>query len=587
MFLNGLILIILYMKPVLIYFLLIVTTTAIVTSAQDTTLQRKDSLQTILHSQTGAEKVRTLDQLFDFYLSNNIDSAQFIVEQMLKLSARLNDPELKALSFKNNGMIYMNKSQYKKAEQEMFKAIALERQNNLSLALGESYRMLAGIYFNKGDLNNAADYLSKALTIFQKEQNPEGMIMCLNNLGLLNKGNGAYKNAIKNFKSALKIISDNKMSYNKMTIYTNMGVAFRYLKAYDSSYYYQRKALEESLKNLDLKTGISNYHNMAKLFMELRQKDSVNYYLNKAIDLAQKKFPDYLSALLTSKGKWYYKTGQNKKAVEILKKALQLGYKNHNMNDKEYALYYLYKTHLSMKKYPEAIKYLEDLVDVQDSIKMRESLVKITRLEEKYENEKKQLQIEQLKKVQALDKRIKYLLGLIIVGILLIFIIIVVQLRKKHLRNQAEKERIEEDLRLKTKQLTSQALMMMQKNTLLNDILQSLSEIKNVGTSTQKQINELKRKLRKSMHSEEDWELFKQYFEMVNKEFFSNLLKINNKLTSSEMKLAALIKLKFNIKEAATLLNISPDSVKSVRYTIRKKLGLKRQDNLYDFLNRI
>ncbi len=575
------------MKPVLIYFLLIVTTTAIVTSAQDTTLQRKDSLQTILHSQTGAEKVRTLDQLFDFYLSNNIDSAQFIVEQMLKLSARLNDPELKALSFKNNGMIYMNKSQYKKAEQEMFKAIALERQNNLSLALGESYRMLAGIYFNKGDLNNAADYLSKALTIFQKEQNPEGMIMCLNNLGLLNKGNGAYKNAIKNFKSALKIISDNKMSYNKMTIYTNMGVAFRYLKAYDSSYYYQRKALEESLKNLDLKTGISNYHNMAKLFMELRQKDSVNYYLNKAIDLAQKKFPDYLSALLTSKGKWYYKTGQNKKAVEILKKALQLGYKNHNMNDKEYALYYLYKTHLSMKKYPEAIKYLEDLVDVQDSIKMRESLVKITRLEEKYENEKKQLQIEQLKKVQALDKRIKYLLGLIIVGILLIFIIIVVQLRKKHLRNQAEKERIEEDLRLKTKQLTSQALMMMQKNTLLNDILQSLSEIKNVGTSTQKQINELKRKLRKSMHSEEDWELFKQYFEMVNKEFFSNLLKINNKLTSSEMKLAALIKLKFNIKEAATLLNISPDSVKSVRYTIRKKLGLKRQDNLYDFLNRI
>jgi len=545
-----------------------------------------DSLKRASGFQTGTQQLKTLNKIFDYYLSNDLDSAEIIAHKMQTLSKESGQAEYLALSEKKMGLIYLNRSDYKRAEEALKQAIAIESQNNLPLNLAESYRILAGIYNHQGNLNDAADYLSKGLEIYQKQQNYEGEVMCLNNLGILYKQNRNFQKAIENYRKALDLIRQHKISsYDKSSLYTNLGIAFRYLQQYDSSYYYQRLALDESLKKKDLQTGVSNYHNLAKLFMELKQKDSVEYYLNKAIRLAESKFPDNLSALLSSQGKWYYKTGEYDKAAQVLKKALQLGYENHNMNDKEYALYYLYKTHQAMKKYPEAIQYLEDLVDVQDSIKMEDALVKINRLEEKYENEKKRIRIEQLEKIRKLDKRIKYLLGFIIFSILVAGGVVIYQLRQRQKRNQAEKQRIEEDLRLKTKQLTSQALMMMQKNTLLNDILQALSELKNINTATKKEITELKRKLKRSMHSEDDWELFKQYFEMVNKDFFDNLLKINDKLTSSELKLAALIKLKFNIKDSATLLNISPDSVKSARYTIRKKLGLKRGDNLYEFLS--
>ncbi len=87
------------------------------------------------------------------------------------------------------------------------------------------------------------------------------------------------------------------------------------------------------------------------------------------------------------------------------------------------------------------------------------------------------------------------------------------------------------------------------------------------------------------MDLEKDWELFKMYFEEVNKNFYTHLRKISGELTPGDLKLAALVKLNLNIKEAAAVLNISPESLRKARYRLRKKLGLKHGENLSEFLN--
>ncbi|NPA68097.1 MAG: hypothetical protein GXO50_05755 [Chlorobi bacterium] len=183
------------------------------------------------------------------------------------------------------------------------------------------------------------------------------------------------------------------------------------------------------------------------------------------------------------------------------------------------------------------------------------------------------------------------LISLIILSVMIFAAIIISLLLNKKKNNlekellKTEKEKLNEEIKHKTRELTSQALMMLQKNKLLEEILNSLSEIKTTGKETHKEISDLKRRLKYSMHSEKDWKLFKQYFEEINKNFFESLNKINKKITPAEMKLAALIKLRFSIKETASLLNISEGSVKTARYNLRKKLGLKRNDNIYDYLN--
>ncbi len=48
--------------------------------------------------------------------------------------------------------------------------------------------------------------------------------------------------------------------------------------------------------------------------------------------------------------------------------------------------------------------------------------------------------------------------------------------------------------------------------------------------------------------------------------------------------MAALVRLNMNLKETATVMGISPDSVKTSRYRLRKKLQLEEEQNMTDYL---
>ena len=58
-------------------------------------------------------------------------------------------------------------------------------------------------------------------------------------------------------------------------------------------------------------------------------------------------------------------------------------------------------------------------------------------------------------------------------------------------------------------------------------------------------------------------------------------------LTESERKLAILLRQGFSSKYIATLMNITPKSVEISRYRLRTKLGLRRSDNLVQFIKSI
>jgi hypothetical protein len=161
-------------------------------------------------------------------------------------------------------------------------------------------------------------------------------------------------------------------------------------------------------------------------------------------------------------------------------------------------------------------------------------------------------------------------------------------MKEKIARQRILRDQLENELEFKNRQLALHALNMMHKNTLLKD-LTSVIENKMIkaGDTEKQNLKELKRHIQKGLDAEKDWELFKLYFEQVNTQFFGGLRKVNPKLTENDFKLCALIKLNMNIKEMATVLNISPDSLKNARYRLKKKLNLGTGDDLRHFLNSI
>ncbi|WP_369048974.1 hypothetical protein [Tenacibaculum sp. UWU-22] len=83
------------------------------------------------------------------------------------------------------------------------------------------------------------------------------------------------------------------------------------------------------------------------------------------------------------------------------------------------------------------------------------------------------------------------------------------------------------------------------------------------------------------------WKEFKLQFEKMHPDFFTKLKKIAPNLSVNDLKHCAYIVSKLKTKEVANLINVSTRSVETTRYRIKKKIGLKNNQNLFDFLHAI
>jgi DNA-binding CsgD family transcriptional regulator/type II secretory pathway pseudopilin PulG len=155
------------------------------------------------------------------------------------------------------------------------------------------------------------------------------------------------------------------------------------------------------------------------------------------------------------------------------------------------------------------------------------------------------------------------------------------------LENSRLKEKeLQQELEYKNKELTSYTINFIQKSELMEELKENISELKKTsgGDTLTGKLNNLKKLVDSSFSIDKDWEDFRLHFEQVHQDFFKLLKDRCPELSNSELKLCALIKLNLSMKETATILGISPESVKTARYRLRKKLQLSHEENLIDFI---
>lgn len=553
-----------------------------------------DSLIQHLARAKGEEKLRLLDLLFDKTIHTDADTARYYVRQLIREATRQNNTRYLGIGYHDLGLYHNYAEAYYKAEDELKKAVEILRNTEYRKELADVYKTLAGTYYYQEKYPRAIDLSFQALEIFEKNGDTGGIISSFNNIGMLYKETGDYRSALHSYRQALDYAARLMPGRNNASLYENMGVAYKRLHKPDSALFFYHRAMEEEER---AGTGIPpasllfNIGNLHAFYFRPPHIDSAEQYFRKALTTAGNNHRGLRADIYGSLGKMYLQQGDYEKSIAALHHSLELADRNHNWKSQEVAHFFLYSAYKSLGNWQKALGHLENFVDYRDSVETQEAKITIANLESKYENEKNKNRIRQMETRQEWEKKMRYLLllALVLAGMVLALLIRMLMQRRKQYRLEkqilrAETEKLDQDLRYKTRQLTSQALMMIQKNKLLDEILKSLSNIKGTEDRTKKELTTLKRKLHKTMHAEEDWELFRNYFEEINKDFFKDLLRKYPTLTPAELKLSALVKLGFNIKETASLMNISPDSVKTARHILRKKLGLRQGENLYDHL---
>ena len=147
-----------------------------------------------------------------------------------------------------------------------------------------------------------------------------------------------------------------------------------------------------------------------------------------------------------------------------------------------------------------------------------------------------------------------------------------------------EKEKIETELKQqelalekeksdsKSRELAAVSIMQEQKNDLLQNIQSSIKLYQK--TKNEDIVKELFSDIQNNIRVESDWEVFKLHFEEVHPNFFQNLRMLHQDLTQNNLKLCSYIKIGLSNKEISRLLSVSPDSVKTAKKRLKKKLNI-------------
>ncbi|MEX0272941.1 MAG: helix-turn-helix transcriptional regulator, partial [Flavobacteriaceae bacterium] len=97
----------------------------------------------------------------------------------------------------------------------------------------------------------------------------------------------------------------------------------------------------------------------------------------------------------------------------------------------------------------------------------------------------------------------------------------------------------------------------------------------------------VEKKLLGMASNEGTWEGFKHQFEEIHPHFFKNLSEQHPNLSVNDLKHCSYVLSNLKNKEVAGLINVSPRSVETTRYRLKKKLGLSQDETLYHYLQHI
>ncbi|MCF8298786.1 MAG: tetratricopeptide repeat protein [Saprospiraceae bacterium] len=521
----------------------------------------------------------------------------------------------------------VNKYNSENLQKRLFYSRALldiaNQTSNVRL-IGRAYYDLAYSYEIIGQYDLAIDACFEALKYLDKANDTLLIGMTYNEIGLIysaSNNTSELLKAIEYFNKFLKIQIERNDTAEIAGAYSNIGLIYIYMHNGDSAYYYSKKALGLREKIKQERTIPISLGNIGISLFYLGQKDSALYYYDKAIELYTKLNNLYgLNETYRNYITFYLDENEAEKAKYYIDRYDENSLKINSLRITQTSNFNKYQYYKAINNSDEALKYFELYKSISDTINDDKIKNRIANVEAVYRLDKREKEIALLQEKDKLrdeeeknrKQRNTFIFILIALLVTILFIIAISTIRKSRhkrklleLENQAfekekalakselEKSKLKEEelntqLEYKSKQLTSHALNMMKKNQFLQELENDILHIsKDSDDKVKNKLRNLKRSIARMNKSEKDWELFKNYFEEVNQGFYNRISDKHEGLSSNDNKLLALIKLNMNIKETASVLNISPDSVKTARYRLRKKIGLKQDEDLYEFVSKI
>jgi len=535
-----------------------------------------------------------------FYITNVNDSSEVYYQKALKGATELSDVSLKANVLSNLASLEDSKGNYDRAIKIGDSVSALYLSNHQYFRYAISLGSVANTYLNKGDYENAVDGTLEALKALDTiDKEPFRKADLYRQLGRINYFQGNYAKSIQNFEEALDVYIDTADNLYQAYTLTDIGNSYTEMKDYEKALEFYRQS-EDISKKFGFTDNTANaLANIGMVYTKLAKYDLAISNLLKSIEINKTNNSHFnIISAMGEIGNAYALKGEFKNAEDYLNRTVDLADSIQSMDQLKMVLGYRSKAYKLNRRFKEALEDQLRYQKLSDSLFTIEKTRQIEELQTIYQTEKKEaeiaLQEEEINTLNAKAKVDKLTKGLYAGGMasaialsgLLVFGYRQ-RIKKSKIAREKQEEIYKQEIAHKRKELASQTLHLVQKNTFIQELMENLENIKNSPEKFKMEFRRIVMLLKKENASDKDWEVFKTYFAEVHNDFDQKLKTIYPDISEKEIRLAAFLRMNLTTKEIAVTLNVLPDSILKSKYRLKKKLGLPKETDLNDFLNAI
>lgn len=562
----------------------------------------KASLKTIPKANDSLLVENLIKLGLSFALQQKKDSTHFYLEKAI--SSAKKDLILKGTAYQQWGRAHRDFGEYERANSLLTIADSLFHEANHLPGTGMVLVQRATINHYTQNIKTAIEQLQEAIGIFEETDHQQFLQIAQMELAAVYLMSGDYAFAKELYAQLLPAFEKDK-EINYYILLTNYGdtnfqleewedAKKKYTTAYEYfesnhlerlQYYVLSKIAEVNLIKGDLNKSAEQFE---EAYEGLLQQNSPRL---------QQVATSYISVLRES--------GDSEKALLVLESVIEkssIYITKLNTNNDIYFLEQASKVYKDNNQYADALQATEKIIHLKDSLNEANNRAITKELEAKYQNQYFHQKTETLNAEKELftekTKRNRIIIGSL--GVILLLVTISgsmiykknqekIAFKNKGLKESAKKvkalkeknelqkqliEERQENINIKNREMVSLSLQLADINNQIEGILQN-------GT-TEHIHPVVSNKLKSILRNENYWKLFHKRFNEVHPDFEQEIKESFPQFNHNNIEFCKLLKLKMDNKEIAKLFGISPQSVITRKYRLRKKLKSEKEEFLLD-----
>jgi tetratricopeptide (TPR) repeat protein len=559
-----------------------------------------DSLEAALSTQVDSLKMNTYGSLIKGYARSNPEKAQqFIEDEFLFAEIHAREDYI-ALANMDAGNCYAMQASYPKAETYFVAAKKTFERIKDSAGIAEVNNNLSRVLFFKGDLEGSL--MAGIAAARMNERSGADRSLLIGNymtIGNTMSSLGNFTTSLEYYTKAEKIAISMNKPLRWAQVRHNLGENMKWLKRYEDAISYFTKNIAYYTETDNQYKLANTYNSLGTVYFEMEAYDTALPLIEKSYAITQK-LGDKNGMAFNARnlGRLSMVKNDPRKALKFYTIGMNLSKETGSTAILRADYENVSNAYVGLGDYKNAYDYRLRHQTLNDSIFKAENVAKLNELDIQYQTAKKEasiaLQEEEIKTLNAQaksDRLSKTMYGIGMFSFVTIAGLLYFGFKQRMKKNEIERQKQEEvykqEIAFKKKELTSQTLHLVQKNTFIQELRENLERIKKSPELFKVEFRRIVLLLKKENAEDKDWEVFKSYFSEVHNNFDEELRSIYQEISEKEIRLAAFLRMNLSTKEIASIFNVLPDSVLKSKYRLKKKLGVDKDMDLTTFLSTI